>query len=304
LPSPQEAEDIPVARKKPRLEEPLSIPADEAASKTASPDISVDLPPPAADDDDVNADTVMDTQPNAGATGRWTLEENAKLTRAVANTSKKKHGKEYRTDWVTIAALFPGRTKIHCYNRWHNCLDPNIDRATGRQGKWTADEEELPEIPGSPGPPPGPPRSPPPHPGVHPGAGQGRIFRFLSGLPFSLSHGLPLDFPPGHPPGPPPGPPYPQHPQHPPHPPKGITSVCTRNLARIQGHHRSTTRRSEDTTVEAIPDSTMSLRPDIHTCHPTEYTLLVHRLHSTVVLRTVLLRFMTFTPMYSIENRG
>jgi Pyruvate/2-oxoacid:ferredoxin oxidoreductase delta subunit len=92
----------------------------------------------------------MDTQPNAGATGRWTLEENAKLTRAVANTSNKKHGKEYRTDWVTIAALFPGRTKIHCYNRWHNCLDPNIDRATGRQGKWTADEEELPEIPGLP----------------------------------------------------------------------------------------------------------------------------------------------------------
>ncbi len=42
LSSPQ-AEDIPPARKKPRLEEPLPTIIDEATGKTASPDVSVGL---------------------------------------------------------------------------------------------------------------------------------------------------------------------------------------------------------------------------------------------------------------------
>jgi hypothetical protein len=33
-------------------------------------------------------------------TGSWTSEEDAKLTSAVANTSKKKWGNEYKIDWV------------------------------------------------------------------------------------------------------------------------------------------------------------------------------------------------------------
>jgi hypothetical protein len=104
-PSPQ-AEDIPAARKKQRLEMPLPTTRDEAARKTASHDLSVGLPPPpaAADDDDANTDSLADPQLNARArtqaTGGWTLEEDAKLSRAVANTSKKRWGKEYRTDWV------------------------------------------------------------------------------------------------------------------------------------------------------------------------------------------------------------
>jgi hypothetical protein len=64
--------------------------------------------------DDAN---VADTKPNSGATraiGRWILEEDAKLTGAVANTSKMWWGKEYKTDWVAIAALIPGRTKRQC----------------------------------------------------------------------------------------------------------------------------------------------------------------------------------------------
>jgi hypothetical protein len=139
--SPQ-AEDITTAKKKPRLEEPLPTTPNEAARKTASPDVSVGLPPPVADDDDTNTnvDPMTDTQPNAGATSNWTLEEDAKLTSAVTNTSKKKWGKKYKADWPTISELIPGRTKNQCYSRWHNILDPSIDRLSQRTGKWSEDE--------------------------------------------------------------------------------------------------------------------------------------------------------------------
>jgi hypothetical protein len=140
------AEDIPAAKKKPRIEEPLPTTTDEVARKPASSDVSVGLPPPAEadDDNDTNVDRVMDTQPNAGAaraTSRWTLEEDAELTHAVANTSKKKHGKEYQIDWVAVASLVPGRTKTQCCKRWYDTLNPSIDRATGRTGTWTEDED-------------------------------------------------------------------------------------------------------------------------------------------------------------------
>jgi hypothetical protein len=102
------------ARKKPRLEEPLpTTPVDQAARETASPDPSVvglppPHPPPAANDDDddddddanTSAGPVTDTQPNAVATRAtfcpWTLEEDAELTRVVANTTKNKmYANEY-----------------------------------------------------------------------------------------------------------------------------------------------------------------------------------------------------------------
>jgi hypothetical protein len=145
--SPPQAEDIPaVARKKPRLEESLPTTIDKAAIKKVLPDVSEGYSPSAADDgddDDTNADAdpVSDTQANAMATGNWTPEEDAKLTRAVATTSKKKWGKEYKTDWIAIAVLVPGRTKNQCRCRWHDVLDPNIALAAGREGKWTADED-------------------------------------------------------------------------------------------------------------------------------------------------------------------
>jgi hypothetical protein len=138
-------EDNP-ARKKPRLEEPLPTTTDEAARKTASPDISVGLPPPAMDNDDVdaNVDPVTDTQPNDGitrATGSWTLEEAAELTRAVTNTGKKRWGKEYKTNWDAVVALVPGRTQTQCRRRWHDVLDPNIVWESGSKIKWTAVED-------------------------------------------------------------------------------------------------------------------------------------------------------------------
>jgi myb proto-oncogene protein len=65
----------------------------------------------------------------------------SKLTSAVANTSKKKCGKEFKTDWVEISSLVPGRTRKQCMNRWHTILDTNIDRTTGRTGTWIDDED-------------------------------------------------------------------------------------------------------------------------------------------------------------------
>jgi hypothetical protein len=146
-----QAEDIPAARKKQRLDEPLptttttTTTTDEAARKTDSNDLSVGLPPSAADGDidDANADIdpVMDTQPNAVASGNWTLEEDVKLTSAVANTSKKRWGKEYKTDWNAVAALVPSRTQIQCRRRWYDALDPSIGGASGRTGNWTLEED-------------------------------------------------------------------------------------------------------------------------------------------------------------------
>jgi hypothetical protein len=146
LPPPQD-EDNPAARKKQRIEESLPTARaktrDEVARKTNSHDVSQGhSPSPSADDDDddanTDADLETDTQQNAVATGSWTLVEDAKLTSAVANTSKKKWGKEYKTDWYAVAALVPSRTKKQCKNRWQEVLDPNIDRASERTGKWTA----------------------------------------------------------------------------------------------------------------------------------------------------------------------
>jgi myb proto-oncogene protein len=44
-------------------------------------------------------------------------------------------------DWNAITALVPGRTKIQCYDRWRHVLNPNIDRTTGRTGRWAEDED-------------------------------------------------------------------------------------------------------------------------------------------------------------------
>jgi hypothetical protein len=61
--------------------------------------------------------------------GKWTAEEDGKLFVAVT-----KYGK----DWVAVAVLVPGRTSEQCRARWASCLDPGMNRATG---KWTAEED-------------------------------------------------------------------------------------------------------------------------------------------------------------------
>jgi hypothetical protein len=65
--------------------------------------------------------------------GAWTGDEDGKLQEAV-----QLHGGK---DWVAIAALVPGRTRIQCTTRWHAFLKHSIDGATGRTGTWTEDED-------------------------------------------------------------------------------------------------------------------------------------------------------------------
>jgi hypothetical protein len=154
---------MPPVRKKPRFEEPLPTATDEVARLLLDLATRCPCPPPAAEtndnanadhpvtdddanadpvtDDDANSDSATDTQSNAGETGRWTVEEDAKLTNAVTNTCKKKHGKGYRIDWDTVAALVPGRTKRQSLSRWHDFLKQSIDPASVRTGKWTKDED-------------------------------------------------------------------------------------------------------------------------------------------------------------------
>jgi hypothetical protein len=91
LMTPPQAEDIP-ARKKPRLEEPLPTTTDQAARKTASPDISVDVPAPDSDDANGDADAVTAVASTQTTRRLWTLEEDAELTSAIENTRKKKYG--------------------------------------------------------------------------------------------------------------------------------------------------------------------------------------------------------------------
>jgi hypothetical protein len=65
-----------------------------------------------------------------GRTGKWTEDEDSKLKHAVQTHSGK--------DWVKIAALVMGRTKIQCMNRWNYFLKPNINRAVNGQKTKTA----------------------------------------------------------------------------------------------------------------------------------------------------------------------
>jgi myb proto-oncogene protein len=62
-----------------------------------------------------------------GRTGIWTEDEIVKLKDAVQT-----HGGK---DWIAIATLVPGRTKLQCHSRWHTGL------ALGRTGKWSEEED-------------------------------------------------------------------------------------------------------------------------------------------------------------------
>jgi hypothetical protein len=74
------------------------------------------------------ADTL---DPTSGkSAGKWTPEEDAKLTEAV-----QKLGKE---SWVAVAALVPGRTNVQCSGRWTIRLNPSIGKSAG---KWTPEED-------------------------------------------------------------------------------------------------------------------------------------------------------------------
>jgi hypothetical protein len=79
-------------------------------------------------------DTLIPTiDPTTARTGKWTADEDIKLKDAVQTYSGK--------NWVAIAVLVPGRTRLQCHNRWHTSLVYSIDQVTGRKGQWTADED-------------------------------------------------------------------------------------------------------------------------------------------------------------------
>jgi hypothetical protein len=63
----------------------------------------------------------------------WTADEDSKLKDAVQT-----HGGK---NWVAITALVRGRTRMQCYNRWKDYLNPSINRANERTGSFTADED-------------------------------------------------------------------------------------------------------------------------------------------------------------------
>jgi hypothetical protein len=65
---------------------------------------------------------------NGNNLGRWTTEEDAKLTEAV-----EKHGK----NWVEVAEMVPGRTNRHCRKHWVDTLD----HANGNKGTWATEED-------------------------------------------------------------------------------------------------------------------------------------------------------------------
>jgi hypothetical protein len=67
--------------------------------------------------------------------GEWIPDEDAKLLDA--------HQMHNGKNWSGIAALVPGRTKSQCRSRWHNTLDPSVDRTPESRIKWTTDEDDV-----------------------------------------------------------------------------------------------------------------------------------------------------------------
>jgi hypothetical protein len=60
-------------------------------------------------------------------TGKWTAVEDELLKYAVQRLGG--------SNWIEIATLVPGRTKRQCTNRWHDNLDPSVDRTSGRTSR-------------------------------------------------------------------------------------------------------------------------------------------------------------------------
>jgi hypothetical protein len=115
-----EDEDLPAAKRR-RLQEP-------ARNSTAVDEVTTDPP----DDTRTYPMTPAASLPSAGAfrlRRNWTPEEDAQLTEAV---------KEHGTDWVTVAALVPGRKNVQCRSRWIDVVDPAHET---NAGKWTPEED-------------------------------------------------------------------------------------------------------------------------------------------------------------------
>jgi hypothetical protein len=135
------------AAKKPRVETPLPTSTDEATTPLPASTDEATTTTVAVFQDKVLCVKVADLQivtnpaahpaaldhPNARAARfSWTPEEDANLTNAVTNVCKMQSGK---VDWIAAAAFIPGRTNGNCRCRWHNTLNPSIDRSIARVGE-------------------------------------------------------------------------------------------------------------------------------------------------------------------------
>jgi hypothetical protein len=66
--------------------------------------------------------------PANGKKGKWSTEEDTKLTEAV---------KKHYAKWVAVAEMVPDRTHEQCRKRWINFLDP----ANWKTGRWSPEED-------------------------------------------------------------------------------------------------------------------------------------------------------------------
>jgi hypothetical protein len=83
---------------------------------------------------------------------RWLNGLNLSIDRANERSAKSTEGEDNKLKdalqthggknwWDEKSAIVPGRTKKQCWSRWKDALDPSIDRASGRTGKWAKDED-------------------------------------------------------------------------------------------------------------------------------------------------------------------
>lgn len=78
----------------------------------------------------------MDMLSNARASGvprRWKPEEDAKLSSPATNSSKIKHGKEYKVGWAGVTVLVPSHT-LH---------SSGVDQPLARMGRWITEEDIM-----------------------------------------------------------------------------------------------------------------------------------------------------------------
>jgi hypothetical protein len=71
----------------------------------------------------------------SGRTGKWTEDEDIKLGNAAQTFG------DGDKDWVAISVYVPGRTRNQCWHKWYYALDPSVNRASERTGKWREDED-------------------------------------------------------------------------------------------------------------------------------------------------------------------
>jgi myb proto-oncogene protein len=74
----------------------------------------------------------LDPNNNNNSTGKLTVEEDAKLTEAVA---------EFGNNWIRVATLVPGRKNVQCRRRWVNSLDPNKNNSNNNTSRWIVKED-------------------------------------------------------------------------------------------------------------------------------------------------------------------